>query len=220
MANYFKCLGQAKMNISTCLPVMTNSCLSSTVVAAKVIRLRMDLVKYIIEAMPSNVDFKVIHLIRDPRGILVSRKKGSLGNSTKYSAERNEAIVTEKRILSDSLCRQILVNINMEKELKKEYPNVFLQIRYEHLAMHTLQALREIYAFTGLQLTDRMEANILSRTHAPRGDGPIGTFRSNSTRTALHFKDTMGKTMQAVVKGERHCKALFKHFEEHDSEYL
>ena len=55
-------------NLTKCLPPLINRCESSSLVAVKVIRLHMSLVKELLGADP---DLRVIHLVRDPRGIVI-----------------------------------------------------------------------------------------------------------------------------------------------------
>jgi hypothetical protein len=78
---FHKCTKSKKRNgLTQCLPPLTQVCRRSRIITAKVIRLSMELVEPLLEQLPNLV---LVHLVRDPRGIIMSRLRVSNGeNST------------------------------------------------------------------------------------------------------------------------------------------
>ena len=73
MIPFKKCL-MRQANLSKCVPLLVASCQRSSVVTVKVIRLHMSLLE---ELMTADPGLRVIHLVRDPRGIMESWRKVS-----------------------------------------------------------------------------------------------------------------------------------------------
>jgi hypothetical protein len=93
-------------------------------------------------------DLKVIHLVRDPRGILLSRKNlhllynGSQSNQTdKFKLRAAQA----KR-----LCLDMGHNLAAYDTMRREFPGATIQIRYEDLVQQLENVTRSLYTHIGL----------------------------------------------------------------------
>ena len=62
---------QGMLGLVTCLPVLSRHCFSANVSVAKTVRLSMKMAGSLLQKDPK---VKVIHLVRDPRGVLHSRE--------------------------------------------------------------------------------------------------------------------------------------------------
>lgn len=220
MKDFFQC--KVNKGVTDCLPVLEEACTSSTIRATKVIRYRMDLVEDLLnQTASSNVNMKVIHLIRDPRGILMSRKYKTLLDDTLEGrcVDRDVNITMEKLKLANLLCQQIVLNIKEEHKLREKFPGKIMQIRYEYIATDTQNAVKDIYDFVGESVKSQLQERMDNKTHAAR-DGPMtGTTRRNGTWTAMRWKAKEEDFHEAMAK-EPYCHQLFTYFAEHYPEYL
>ncbi|XP_013402197.1 carbohydrate sulfotransferase 5 [Lingula anatina] len=137
---YKKCILRARTRSKDveCVPLMKDVCNKSTLKAFKMLRLRM---KHLPQLMELHPGLKIIHLVRDPRGILWSRRR--LGRQYFRMSTENEGSI---------LCLSMLQDIQARKELEKIYPGRFLQIRYEDNAAKPTVAAFKVYDFLGFNV--------------------------------------------------------------------
>ncbi|ELU17205.1 hypothetical protein CAPTEDRAFT_210492 [Capitella teleta] len=217
MNSYFSC--KAKKNIKDCLNVLEETCRQSPIRATKVVRYRMDLVEDIIQTLP-DTNLKIIHLIRDPRGIFQSRRFKTLQDDALLGINLKGENETRERLrFADMLCHQIWRNIQEAKKINLKYPNSVLEIRYEKLAMQPEDSLQEIYRFLGQNVSSVLERAVWDRTHAVK-DGPVsGTKRMNATHTAMRWKK-MNAGLQTMIQQQEHCAELLGYLAIHYPKYL
>ena len=118
----------SKLPISrSCLPVLNNACNNASVMASKVIRMRMRTVEQVLARDPS---VKVIHLFRDPRGVALSRSK--------------ESETEDMLVKGTELCDKMKEDILERKTIEAKFPQNFITIRYEDLATKPLQDRKSV----------------------------------------------------------------------------
>lgn len=110
-------------------------CVTSNIRVIKTIRFRMLGVDRLLRLLP---DLKVIHLVRDPRGMLLSR----IMTGEYCIHDQSRTFLREcGRVLSDRLAF---------KELSLKYPNRLITEYYEDIAVRPMQALTRVYRYLGL----------------------------------------------------------------------
>ncbi|XP_003791480.1 carbohydrate sulfotransferase 6 [Otolemur garnettii] len=145
------------------------------------------------------LNLRIVHLVRDPRAVLRSREQTAkalardngivLGtNGTWVEADPGLRVVQE-------VCRSH-VRIAEVATLK---PPPFLQgryrlVRFEDLARDPLAEIRELYAFTGLNLTPQLEAWIHNITHGA-GPGARREAFQTTSRNALNVSQAWRHTL-------------------------
>lgn len=161
------CMGCLRMNSK----ILSELCESKSLTAAKVIRLQsLQLLRPLLEDDKS--DIKVIHLVRDPRGIYSSRMK-----------------LSHKSLNMKTTCDKILQNaklglINAPEWLRSRYK----LIRYEDLALSPMEIAEEIYDFVGLEMTATIRQWITINTlgHTSQSSDPtaqrLWSIRRNRRR--------------------------------------
>uniref|UniRef100_A0A3P9DTI8 Sulfotransferase n=1 Tax=Maylandia zebra TaxID=106582 RepID=A0A3P9DTI8_9CICH len=149
----------------------------------------------------SNLDLRIIHLVRDPRAVV-----------------RDNAIVLEQKRIKEAevqyqvmqeICRSH-VRINERAVLK---PPPFLKgryklVRYEDMARNPLEEINAMYQFVGLEMTTELATWIYKVTHG-KGKGSIkeafkitsrsATNVSQAWRTMLPYNKV--RRIQEVCKG-------------------
>ncbi|CAH1777851.1 unnamed protein product [Owenia fusiformis] len=129
------CLKKQKQEIQSCLGTYEKSCQSVNILAAKTIRMSMRMVEPLLQQSP---DMKIIHYVRDPRGIQESR-----GLRHMYGFSLN---VTES---GRHLCSLMRDDISVVKRLNREYNDAVIQVKYEDLALNNEDKIRRIYKHIG-----------------------------------------------------------------------
>ena len=81
---------------------------------------------FLLQNHQNNVQFKIIHLLRDPRG--------KINSQLQWKKTKNDF---GNRYVSN-LCRRQFLDITLRKEMEKMYPNMFMEILYENVASNTL----------------------------------------------------------------------------------
>jgi len=98
----------------------------------------------LLQALPS---LRVIHLVRDPRAVALSRMRagdsflGAYTRSSRKSAESN--VVAEASLY----CHHVTADIRSRLALEREFPDRILLIRYEDVIANPEQTFRDIYKF-------------------------------------------------------------------------
>ncbi|XP_046546566.1 carbohydrate sulfotransferase 1-like, partial [Haliotis rubra] len=148
--DYYNCTRNVESisGLHECLEPVLSNCAKSRVVFAKVIRTNMVDMYHLLSKYPQ---FKVIHLLRDPRGLLASQDNvGHLPDGITASAE--------------ATCNQIYSDVQKSIRYKKRFPGRVLSVRYEDIALHPLHMSKQVYDFLGIDLTTKIKNYILDMT--------------------------------------------------------
>jgi hypothetical protein len=105
------------------------------------------------------LDFRVVHLVRDVRGFSCSRRKNK-GETD----------------LDKLVHRWIQANANIERQLRRLAPSRWIRIRYEDLCTAPLDTLNRFFAFCGLPLLEPASANMPTAHHIVGNRMRLGNF--------------------------------------------
>lgn len=136
-----------------CIYTIQRKCRNSKVRLIKSLRISFALAKDILEQIK---DVKILHLVRDPRAVIQSRR------GVGYS------IPTAKH-----LCERMSRDIDMAHLVKSVFPERLYPLRYECLAQRTASVLRTLYSDMSLQ-------------YGLQTDGWIATYTNSSTEINEH----------------------------------
>ncbi|XP_076324067.1 carbohydrate sulfotransferase 1-like [Tachypleus tridentatus] len=116
---------------------VTSFCKTSLIKVVKVIRFSLNEVEHLLEKN-KDLNLKIIHMVRDPRGIMRSRLM-----------ERNIILWCKKKLCSDSkfLCNQIRDDLTYACKLKTKFPGKYKLLRYEDLAKRPFEITQDIFQF-------------------------------------------------------------------------
>ncbi|ELT89955.1 hypothetical protein CAPTEDRAFT_198370 [Capitella teleta] len=168
--------------IKYCLPLLENACRKAKVIAIKTIRYAMEFVPLL-----GNHTDKVIHLSRDPRGIMNSRYNGML----KPTEAENARFV----------CNHMSADLRERKSQNRL--DFFFPLKYEDLAAKPLSVAKRIYRFIGMDSSAKTLNRIWEMTHGGKDGGKSDTKRKNSTATALAWRSKMDNETVNVIN--RRC---------------
>jgi len=176
---------QSPKSVRACLETIINVCKTTPALVMKFIRLQMETV---LEYLPHFPNMKVIHLIRDPRGMFNSRSKLGLANIKHGEADEiGKLNKDEVRRFCDLLHKDLSVS----KFIQQHAPDRIRVIQYEDLAENPKEVATQLLAFTGLGLTPRMENFIKHMTSSSRDSCAFCTQRKNSAKTARKWRTEM-----------------------------
>ena len=191
VVNYKTCLRGVKKVTDACLPKLVDTCKNKSIIATKVIRLRVQTVKYLLERNPF---VKIIHYIRDPRGVLESRTHSEHG---RFKIERTKMNFLVNNAIN--LCRKIHHDTEEYRQLAWLYPNNFLSLRYEDLVANVTQKLQDIYTFINAELPVAVTSFFKKSLSGKHDSGPMGTARKNGSATAVRWQTTLDREYIQIV---------------------
>ncbi|XP_002742391.1 carbohydrate sulfotransferase 3-like [Saccoglossus kowalevskii] len=163
--------------------------------AIKTIRL-YDLKELEVLVTESNIDLKIIILVRDPRGVMHSRWKLH-GKNLDYMRKNASWDETE------DLCRTYASNVRYAQTCPEWLKNRYLLIRYEDVAHQPLARAREIYNFLDMSMPQNIEAWIQQNTQST-GNYPNGVTRVSSL-VATKWREEL--PFEQILKIQEKCQA-------------
>ena len=157
-----------------CVRRVTEACKNAQLIIIKEIKLSMDLAEALMIAIPN---LKVIHLVRDIRGMVNSR------------ANIGKRVATIKSgALSNVLCKEMQKDIATATILKRKYPDRITTVMYEAMAERPTEAAKYIYRFLNITYDKTVDEWINRTAHGNKTSGPQGTQRADSKKTANQWR--------------------------------
>ena len=131
---------------SACLPAFNAACQAKSLRIAKTVRASMASMEPLLESIPN---FRVIHLIRDPRPVALSRinypERMVVSLSAMKAKNDNFTIVRE----AEMYCKIVVDDIRAKQLLEQKYPGRIYTLIYEDLASDNIRYMEEVYKFIG-----------------------------------------------------------------------
>lgn len=172
---------ESPSSVKSCLDKIISVCKSTPLIVLKFIRLKVETV---LEMMPYFPNMKVIHLIRDPRGMFNSRTK--LG----FTEKKGRLDKDDVRRSCDILRR----DLSASKFIHQAYPDRIKLLLYEDLADKPMESAKSILSFANLGLTPKMENFVKHMTSSTRDSCAFCTQRKSSAKTAAKWREQMKLT--------------------------
>ncbi|XP_033729014.1 carbohydrate sulfotransferase 4-like [Pecten maximus] len=164
-------------------------CSSRSSIVSKVPRLSVGLASKLLDTF-SNL--KIIHLVRDPRGIMNSRSK------------LHWTPVPEGAI---SLCKKMKDDYFDSKKIKEVYHERIFTLSYENITKHPVETLKEIYNLAGYNFDAAEEVRVAKRTSSSTSESPSNTYRQNSSKTADAWRKQIPKNV--LSETNKACSSLY-----------
>ena len=176
-----------------CVDILTNECLNSSYRIIKIIRLSMDFVQTMLGVFPN---LKVIHLVRDPRGITNSRLHGGF----RMSKDPNSH--------DKNLCNRLLYDVKIGALLKEKFPDRITMVMYEALAERPTEGAKYIYRFLEIEYNHDIEVWVNMSSNANADSGFYSTKRINSNVTSSHWRGDLSFDRTNII--QNYCENIFK----------
>lgn len=171
-------------------------CAQYKVLASKLIRADVCDVLPFMNKYP-HYKVNIIHLIRDPRGMLRSQqniiKKENL-TSIPFDVGRQ----------ARDICARMFKNMADGEQMIRRFGDVFRTFRYEDIAADPESFIKQMMEWVGLPLVpevikqEKLSAGLISPYRKPKREEIYGVYRKNGTATALAWQNSAKDFIQTV----------------------
>ncbi|KAM4018895.1 carbohydrate sulfotransferase 4-like [Anomaloglossus baeobatrachus] len=152
------------------LKKMEESCEVHSHVVLKTVRI-LDLGPLVSLLEDANLDLRIIHLVRDPRAVALSRLRFKhLNDEDLIVVRENEEPQNKKskpsvtQVMAKICEAQVAIN-NFSRRAGKALQGKYMMIRHEDLATEPLTVVDKVYKFTGLSLNKDLQKLVYNITH-------------------------------------------------------
>ncbi|XP_014672891.1 PREDICTED: carbohydrate sulfotransferase 4-like [Priapulus caudatus] len=194
------CSKLIKETVKTRFEVVPAVCNTYGHCAIKVIRANISDLEPLLEH--PILDVKILHLIRDPRGMFRSWWP-SLSNNVSAAVEILRANVKIH-------CADQLKNLVQGNSLRLRAPSSYRRVRYEDLAAAPVESAKQLYDFVGLpelppSVYEWLDVNTQGKVSGNQTSKVyrFGTFRKDSNATATAWMDALPPRVIKII--EEHC---------------
>jgi hypothetical protein len=183
--------------------IVDNVCNRSLLQIMKMTTFRM---RYLENLLPklNDLNFHVVYLVRDPRGIIVSRDKFN------YSSD------LEENLNISNLCAEMREDLNYFRKFQTLYPQNFTLIRFEDLSIDPFSNAKLLYNRIGIPFTEKVKSFINGNTNInstdERNENPYENSR-NSRKIAYGWISSLNRTFN--IKAKDICRDILKEFKYH-----
>ena len=158
--------------INNCISEITQSCRKSPIKIIKFVRLRVKHCSVLLDKYPN---MKLLHLVRDPRGIFNSRF--TLGSNRNWF-----------NLMSQQHCTEVADDLLSSFKLYQRNPRKVRIVSFEDIAETPEKTTRRLFNFTGLNITKDILAYITNQTNATFDSGFFDLSRHNSNVTVNKWR--------------------------------
>lgn len=175
------------------MSVLEKLCLNSELRVLKTIRLTMDLVEMLLDIIPG---LKVIHLVRDPRGITNSRLHGPFRMARSIFHHSHDT------------CMRMREDIEHTHKLQLEYPGQITTVLYEALAEKPYDGAEFVYKFLNMEVTWPVIHWVFNSTHAQLNSmSYFTTARKDAVESAYRWRTQMSFNQVEII--DRVCAKTY-----------
>ena len=185
---YKKCLRGVRESLESCTSIMKSSCQKTRIRSAKVLRMDMSSVE---ELLKQDHEIKVIYLIRDPRGIILSTMNTLLMAKNSLGSINNEAY---------GLCKKMESDYKTYKDLIRLYPERIRLVRYEDISENLVIASHLLYEFIGVIPSIEVDQHLNSISSSKENGGNYSQERQNSSETASAWRHKLSQDHREMVE--------------------
>lgn len=191
---YNACSGRLRRQLDdTCSSAMRNACSGRQVRAVKCVRATMDSMEPLLSELPN---VRVVHLMRDPRGVVLSRMKFHDSTRNRYSDGGNDSMAREAELY----CRTVAKDARKRIDLERRYPGKIVSLFYEDFVTDIEGYTEKIYRFLDLEMTNSTTSWAAAASKGKNGKDAVSI--ANTWQDELTYKDS-----SSIV---RRCEEFFR----------
>lgn len=186
--------------------LFSKTCKEKDIVALKLIRIQRIEHLNLVPGL-KNVNFKVIHLIRDPRGTMNSRKKfpsfyiDDIDNIPAHP-------LTKENLgqAAENLCTREEANLEFSQRLPDYMKGRYLRVTHDEMSLKPLETAEQVYSFINRPIPPLLDAWLIENTTTQK-KGVLGTSK-DSKAVLRKWRD--GFKLEHIRVIEDKCKGLMK----------
>ncbi len=161
---YKTCMDRLRsITLERCIHLFREVCQRSRLRSAKTVRGTMASMEYLLDSVPN---FRVIHLIRDPRAVVLSRRQFDNSARGRYSMGD---LVKEAKLY----CRTVVRDVKIRRRLETRHPGKIVSIIYDDLVKEPLRYAENIYSFLNTTLPRATMKWVVDHTTAVKDSSAI-----------------------------------------------
>ncbi|XP_011667051.1 carbohydrate sulfotransferase 1 [Strongylocentrotus purpuratus] len=191
-------------------PIISKLCLDRPYTVLKTIRVN-DIKDLRVFLEDPSLNLKIIHLVRDPRAVMNSRRKLKEPNSDLLRRKGPDA--DEIKDLCEHMARNLQYKDDPPSWLKGKY----MLVRFEDVAEDPIEQTQRIYQHVGINIHQDVLGWLKNNTHGNKGQGTGSPFsRTRDTEKVINaWKNSISEEVREEV--ERKCShvmnALSYHYD-------
>ncbi|XP_069489051.1 carbohydrate sulfotransferase 5-like [Ambystoma mexicanum] len=152
------------------------------------------------------LNIKIIHLVRDPRGVLLSREnfEGLNRDDGTITRTQNKAVDVFK-VMQEICAAQVRIYKTSIQDPPSFLKDRYVMVLYEDLVMDPVGHIKDWYSYVGLQMSPKLESFIYNITHGetPK-DRRFLPLTGDSVKIAQHWRQQLN--FSKVVRLQGICK--------------
>ncbi|KAK3856862.1 hypothetical protein Pcinc_036846 [Petrolisthes cinctipes] len=181
-------------------------CVASQINLVKVVGEELGTAEHLLHDTQLNV--RLVHLVRDPRALLASRLKTG---KDFWPWVLGPGIYQDDTNLT-SVCSRYQHDLTAARSFLRLYPHRYTLVRYEDLALHPESEVRRLYTFLHLPYTAKVANTVFTHTFGFVADQsilvhPFSTFK-NSSATVFAWRKSLPFTK--VEKIQEECGSVLE----------
>ncbi|XP_077338059.1 carbohydrate sulfotransferase 6-like [Lithobates pipiens] len=198
------------------LEKMTQSCKIHKHVVLKTVRV-LDLGALLPLLQDDTLDLRILHLVRDPRAVTLSRLNFDLLRNDDLIVVRDTenwenkvGVPNVTNVMANICTAQVAIN-EFSKKADISLPGLYMLVRYEDLATEPLSTVKKIYNFAGLSLTESLKNWLYNVTQQSQPkQGSFMNFAANSKQLIQKWRG--GLEHDVVLEIQEQCKKAMEVF--------
>ncbi|CAH1265498.1 carbohydrate sulfotransferase 3-like [Branchiostoma lanceolatum] len=147
-------------------------------------------------------DVKILHLVRDPRGVTASRLALEFKDDSSFSASK----VNVSKV--QNLCTWMVRNAQLKHQAKEWLQDRYALVRLEDIAMSPFRMVQKLYAFVGIPPHKAVFRWLKDNTNVTKRIKDPHSPRGNLKETASSWRDRL--TLSAVENIQEVCGDAMK----------
>lgn len=177
--DYLNCRASIREKMSSCINMLEDACKKSQLRVVKSVRTSMTTVAQLLHQLPQ---LRVVHLVRDPRGVVLSRQ----GNPSFRGRASHDNLVEESLFY----CRDAVRDLALRQTLQKQYPGQFMEVIYDDFTKYPRNYSEAIYSFVGEKIPPATREYIIKNTEGKFNSSAISEKWQDKLnyRQVLHIK--------------------------------
>lgn len=177
---FFSCLRKVEVPVRNCAQEwLDKPCLAANVRIIKTVRSPMDVPRYFLSEYPN---FKLVHLFRDPRGVVNSRF------TTGWAQSKHEG--KKIQVIAHNYCQDVISDYWLRKSLELKYPKKILEIISDDFMLRPqiyVGNITELIGFNQKKISQLLSEKL-------RKAGIIGEASNTGSKTESEVVSDLGKT--------------------------
>lgn len=188
--------------VKNCTALLNERCRNAKSRTIKTIRISVSMAGILLKWLPN---LRIVHLIRDPRGIVNSRFEQHLNDTSELSKSAKD------------LCNCISSDLAVFSELERCHQDRMMRVIYENLCQNPHIVVLQIYSFLGVRYTENVKKYVQRIFNGPSKKCHYCTDRGKAISNAYRWMSVIQEQTLEII--DYHCSLLYSQLGYQNLEY-